>query len=120
MEKSETAGVEATAQTCAKNNGLDWNSISACAGSTPASGTPTDGNPLMHWFALQTGSLQPPHQWTPWVVVNGAPLSSAQLDLPLTPIVCKAYTAKAGCTAPAGCNTVSGMLDYNGIFYGDK
>jgi len=111
MENSQSAGVEATASTCAKNNGLDWNTISACAGSNPAVGTPTNGNPLMHWFAVQTNNLQPPHQWTPWVVVNGAPLSSAQIDLPLIPIVCKAYVAKAGCVAPAGCNSVSSMLD---------
>lgn len=110
MEKSGNAADTTVASGCAKNNGLDWTVITTCAGSDPSHGSSTDGNPLMHSIAVATNSLVPPHQWTPWVVVNGSPLTSAQLDLPLTPIVCKAYTAKAGCVAPAGCNSL--QLDY--------
>jgi len=116
MEKSGNAADTVVASGCAKNNGLDWTVITTCSGTDPSKGYPTDGNPLMHKLAVATGSLQPPHQWTPWVVVDGTPLTSAQLDLPLTPIVCKQYTAQAGCTY-AGCNGL--QLDYPGIFYND-
>jgi len=112
MEKSGSAGEEATASQCAKNNGLDWTVISTCSGSNPAVGSPTDGNPLMHSIGVATSSLQPPHQWTPWVVVNGSPLTEAQLDLPLTPIVCAAY-AKTCSTVPSGCGGLGLMkVDY--------
>lgn len=100
MELSGNAGDATVAKNCATNNGLDWNVISTCAGPTPAVGSTTDGNPLMHTIALDTINLKPPHQFTPWVVLNGVPLTSAQLDLPLIPLVCKAYTG----TLPACCN----------------
>jgi interferon gamma-inducible protein 30 len=107
MEKAGTAGDASTAQTCANNNGLDFNVIKTCAGSNPAVGTTDDGNPLMHQTAVLTNNLVPPHQWTPWVVVNGSPLTSAQLDLSLIPIVCNAFkTACAGQTPPSQCNSL--------------
>lgn len=115
MEKSGKAADTTVASGCAKNNGLDWTVITTCSGSDPARGSADDGNPLMHQLALDTNNLQPPHQWTPWVVVNGSPLTSAELDLPLIPIVCKAYTSKAGCTAPAGCNSMTLQLDYKNL-----
>jgi len=109
MEKSGKAGDTATAQKCAVDNYQDWNTISVtCAGSNPAVGTKEDGNPLMHNIAVATNSLIPPHTWTPWVVINGKPLSSAQLDESLTKLVCAAYTG----TKPPGCNAfVSLNLD---------
>lgn len=115
MEKSGNAADTTVASGCAKNNGLDWTVITTCAGSNPAVGSADDGNKLMHSIAVSTNNLVPPHQWTPWVVVNGTPLTSAQLDLPLTPIVCKAYTSVAGCTAPAGCGAI--QLDYKNQTY---
>jgi len=102
LELSGSAGNLGTAQGCANKNGIDWNIISTCAGSNPAVGSSTDGNPLMHQIAVATNSLVPPHQWTPWVVVNGSPLNQAQLSMSLTPIVCKAYT---GTDKPAACNS---------------
>jgi len=112
MEKSGKAADTTTASGCAKNNGLDWTVITTCAGSNPAVGSDTDGNPLMHKIAVETNSLVPPHQWTPWVVVDGTPLTSPQIDLPLTPIVCSAYQKKnpATCTLPSACNKIA--LDY--------
>jgi len=92
LEKSEEAGVETVAKNCAANNGLDWNIITTCSGSNPAVGSPSDGNPYMHQIAVSTNNLKPPHQWTPWVVVNGNPLTSAQLDESLVTIVCNAMT----------------------------
>jgi len=102
LEASGNAGNLNTAQTCASKNGIDWNVISTCAGSNPAYGSPTDGNPLMHNIAVATQSLVPPHQWTPWVVLNGSPLNQAQLDMSLTKLVCSAYT---GTNKPSACNS---------------
>lgn len=106
MEKSGKAADITTASNCASSGGLDWNVIKTCAGSNPAVGSPDDGNPLMHKTALDTNGLQPPHQWTPWVVVNGQPLNEAQLDLPLIPIVCSAYSQSCQQTPPSGCSSV--------------
>jgi len=95
-EKSGSAGNLATAQTCAKNNNIDWNVINTCAGSTPQYGTQADGNPWMHQTALNTINQQPPHQYTPWITVNGKVESTSAS---LTKLVCDAYTG----TPPAGC-----------------
>lgn len=101
----------AAAQGCATNNGIAWSTITACAGADPANGDPNDGNKVMNAVGVATNTLVPPHQWTPWVVLNGKPLTSAQLDLPLKTLVCNAYTG----TKPAGCTVadepVSKMLD---------
>jgi len=115
MEKAGTAADTVTASGCAKNNGLDWITITDCSTTTnPAQGSAADGNPNMHQIALDTINLIPPHQWTPWVVVQGTPLTSAQLDLPLTPIVCKEYTTlnagNSSCVAPTVCGKI--VLDY--------
>jgi interferon gamma-inducible protein 30 len=99
MEASNQAGVESVASACAQKGGLDWSQINTCAGPNPAVGTATDGNPLMHKIAVVTNNLQPPHQWTPWVVINGVPLTEDQLNLSLTKLVCQAYTG----TPPSGC-----------------
>jgi len=99
LEKSGNAGSATVAQNCANNNGLDWSVISTCAGSDPTVGSSTDGNPLMHNIALWTNALNPPHQWTPWVILDGTPLTQAQLDLPLLNLVCNEYTAKTKQTA---------------------
>jgi len=117
MENSGKAGVASVAQNCATTGStpLDWNVIETCAGSNPAVGSPDDGNPEMHRIAVDTNNLVPPHEWTPWVVLNGKPLSSAQLDLSLNTLVCNAYTG----TLPACCNApevkpppISHLLNY--------
>jgi len=106
MEKSGNAGDPTTASNCASANGIDWNVIKTCSSDNPAMGSTTDGNPLMHSTAVATNNLVPPHQWTPWVVVNGSPLTQAQIGESLIPIVCSAYkTACAGSTPPAACSS---------------
>jgi interferon gamma-inducible protein 30 len=98
MEKS---GAPASyAQSCATSAGLDWSVLSTCAGSNPAAGSNSDGNPLMYQIGQDTTNLQPPHQYTPWIVMNGTPLTSLQQSRSLIQVVCKEYTG----TPPAGCS----------------
>lgn len=97
-----------SASKCASDNNVDWSAITTCAGSDPASGSADDGNALMHSIGEATNNLQPPHQWTPWVVLNGKPLSSAELDLPLYKLICKAYQG----TLPSGCSKMAEKLDF--------
>ncbi len=49
---------------CAKKLGIDYAPIMACTKSK-------DGNALQHAMAEQTNSLNPPHQYVPWVTLNG-------------------------------------------------
>jgi len=101
LEKSGQAGVASVAQNCATSTGLNWSTISTCAGSNPPQGSPTDGNPFMHTIAVSTNNLVPPHQWTPWVVVNGSPLSQTQINSSLINIICSKYTGTKPSCCPA-------------------
>lgn len=58
------------------------------------------GNSLQHKVGVQTDNLQPPHKFTPWVVMNGTPLSSSDIGEPLESLVCKAYK---GPNVPPAC-----------------
>jgi len=109
LEKSGNAGVASVAQNCATSSGLDWPTIQTCSGSNVAMGSSTDGNPYMHTIAVTTNNLQPPHQFTPWVVVNGKPLSSSELNLSLISLVCQAYTG----TKPSCCSTAVEQMPFN-------
>lgn len=94
----------------ASTGNIDWNTILTCAGSNPSQGSPDDGNLIMYNISQVTDNLQPAHQWTPWVVMNGKPLSSRELDQSLTTLVCNAYTG----TLPDGCKKASRIqLDFN-------
>jgi len=105
---SGNAGVASVAQNCASTSGLDWNTIETCATtSNPSQGSKDDGNPEMHTLAVTTDNLVPPHQWTPWVVLNGTPLNQAQLDESLLKMVCNAYTG----TKPSCCNNAGIKVD---------
>lgn len=106
MEKSGSAGDANTASSCASANGLDFNVIKTCSGDNPAVGSSSDGNPLMHQMAVATNNLVPPHQWTPWVVVNSSPLTQAQISASLIPIVCTTFKSScSGSTPPSACSS---------------
>ncbi|KAL6104358.1 ifi30 [Pungitius sinensis] len=64
MESS--SDVIKAAQSCAQlhSPGLSWDSVTSCVKGDV-------GNQLMHQNALKTGALQPPHQYVPWVTING-------------------------------------------------
>lgn len=50
------------------------------------------GEKLEFQYAEQTDSLQPPHKYVPWVVVNGQPLYEDYEDVEA--YICKAYEGK--------------------------
>lgn len=90
MEKGDA--VQRASQ-CAQSSGLDYNEIKTCT-------TSQEGMDEMTRIGKATQGLQPPHRWTPWVVVDGAPLSSSQLGQSLTKIICNAYK---GADKPPAC-----------------
>lgn len=108
LELSGQAGVKSVASDCASKHGIDFTIVTNCAGSYPDQGSADDGNPLMHSIAVATNNLIPPHQYTPWVVMNGTPLTQAQLDMSLTNLVCNAYT---GTDKPAACTKYSARVE---------
>jgi interferon gamma-inducible protein 30 len=89
----EAGDAVAVAPSCASKFGLNYASINACTSSQ-------EGAAFMTKIGQVTNALQPPHQWTPWVVINDKPLTSAQLGQSLIRLVCAQYTG----TKPAACN----------------
>jgi len=84
MEESD--GLPASvAQDCAKKSFPDsptaYTSISSCASGT-------QGQKLMHQIALKTEGLNPPHQWTPWVVLNDKSLTETEYGSTLVQLIC--------------------------------
>ncbi|XP_063311655.1 gamma-interferon-inducible lysosomal thiol reductase isoform X1 [Pelobates fuscus] len=60
------------------------------------------GNKLMHQNALKTGSLKPPHQYVPWIVLNGEHTDDIQnrAQNALFNLVCETYTG----SKPGACS----------------
>lgn len=77
-----------SAQGCAKIHSPDlkWDSVMSCV-------TGDLGNELMHQNALKTKALNPPHEYVPWVTINGVHSEDMQ-DKALTSLftlVCNMY-----------------------------
>ncbi len=49
---------------CAMDQKISYGPIYNCA-------IGTMGNNIYHNYGVQTGALKPPHQYVPWIVVNG-------------------------------------------------
>ena len=51
------------------------------------------GNQLQHLYAVQTDALQPPHQYVPWVTVNGQHTEDMEdeAEKDLVGLICKTY-----------------------------
>lgn len=64
IEQPNSEDTHATAETCAKELSLDWDSLSACA-SGP------EGAKLIAANKAKTDALKPAHQYVPWVTING-------------------------------------------------
>jgi len=79
-------------QKCASQTGLDWATINSCYNNATASYA------IMHAYAQETKNLQPPHQYTPWITLNGKPLYQDFNNMKQK--ICAAYTG----TKPPGCN----------------
>ncbi|KAB5550708.1 hypothetical protein PHYPO_G00057010 [Pangasianodon hypophthalmus] len=60
-----------------------------------------EGNQLMHENAKKTGALQPPHQYVPWITINGEHTDDLEekATSSLFLLVCSLYKGKA----PAAC-----------------
>ena len=98
LESQRNPGSAGAAKRCAKMGSVEWDVIKKCAGTDTTQGSTTDGNLIMHALAQETLDLDPPHQWTPWIVLNGVPLTQDELDLQLKDLVCKAYQGSySGC-----------------------
>ncbi|XP_070774660.1 gamma-interferon-inducible lysosomal thiol reductase [Enoplosus armatus] len=87
MESS--GGVTKAAKSCVELYGgpqLSWDKIMSCVNGD-------QGNQLMHQNALKTKALNPPHQYVPWVTINGEHTEDLQ-DKAMTSLftlVCSLY-----------------------------
>ncbi|KAL0966652.1 hypothetical protein UPYG_G00297890 [Umbra pygmaea] len=68
---------------------IKWDSIMSCVKGDL-------GNQLMHQNALKTGALKPPHQYVPWIVINGEHTEDLQNKAmgSLFTLVCSMYKGK--------------------------
>lgn len=74
------------AKECAPKFSLDYDKIMACANGN-------QGNQLEHEMALITSQLSPPHEYVPWVTLNGVHTNKIQDEAmdDLMSLICDAY-----------------------------
>uniref|UniRef100_A0A3B1JC07 Gamma-interferon-inducible lysosomal thiol reductase n=1 Tax=Astyanax mexicanus TaxID=7994 RepID=A0A3B1JC07_ASTMX len=81
-----------------------WDDIQKCVSGA-------EGNKLMHLNAVKTGALKPPHEYVPWVTVNGEHSEDLQQKAmsSLFNLVCSLYKGDkpAACTVGQGGKKVS-------------
>ena len=84
--------MESVATECAQKTTIDYDQITACTHSRL-------GNQLQHAYAVQTESLQPPHQYVPWITLNGEHTEDMQkqAEKDLIGLVCKSYQVIGFC-----------------------
>ncbi|XP_057514023.1 gamma-interferon-responsive lysosomal thiol protein [Actinidia eriantha] len=82
-------------ETCFDKLGLDPTPITECYSSGY-------GNELELQYAAQTNALQPPHEYVPWVVVDGQPLYEDYENF--ISYICKAYK---GTAVPNACSDLA-------------
>jgi len=81
-------------QKCATQLKLDWTQINACVNNKSLS------YDVMHVHAQDTKNLQPAHQYTPWITLNGKPLYQDFNNIKQK--ICAAWTGPK----PPGCTGV--------------
>lgn len=80
----QASGVPAeSAEACAAKNGIDYAQVKQCAEGA-------EGSRLALEAARATEALQPPHEYAPWLTLNGQPLRDRAYDLKEE--VCKAFS----------------------------
>ena len=57
---------------CAQKLSIDFSPIETCYKGS-------QGNELEHQMAVKTESLNPPHKYTPWIVINGVSIAKLQI-----------------------------------------
>ena len=94
--ESSTSLPRTIASECASKFGLDYSQIQSCV-EGPL------GNKLEHEMALKTGALQPPHQYVPWVTLNGVHTDKIQSEAQnnLIELICDTYQ---GSPKPQSCS----------------
>ncbi len=78
--------MKTVATKCAEKAKIDFGKVIACTQSIL-------GNQLQHAYAAQTESLQPPHQYVPWVTLNGIHTEDIEkaAEKNLIELICKTY-----------------------------
>eukprot|EP00795_Rhopilema_esculentum_P004765 gene4765-21069_t len=83
-------------QYCATTSHMDYATINSCVQGSL-------GNQLQHQMALKTDALNPPHQYVPWITVNGVHTDQIQnaVQTNMLGYVCSMYQG----TKPAVCSS---------------
>ena len=71
---------------CARQHQIDYFSIMNCVNGQ-------EGSKLQHQMALMTKALNPPHEYVPWVTLNGIHTEQIQLEAQnhLLKLICDTY-----------------------------
>jgi len=93
--ESNSGDFDSLGKQCAAKTKVDFSAISACM-------TGPQGNEAEHMMAQKTENLNPPHQYTPWIVVDGKhnEVIQRRAQMNLVKYVCEQYTG----TKPAACS----------------
>jgi interferon gamma-inducible protein 30 len=101
---AEYSSVPTPAKKCATKAGLDWNTLNACA-------TGSQGAALIAANANRTNHLNPPHQYVPWLTVNGTlvadPPTGGPSEADVITAICAAYVPPAGGSPPSCCSAAA-------------
>lgn len=84
--ESSRMDIKQSVITCANKLSVDFGKIRSCVNSTL-------GNNLAHQMAVKTDALNPPHQYVPWVVLNGVHNEEIQNEAQtnLKKLICDTY-----------------------------
>ena len=98
QKQEDNPNVSDIAAKCASLVHMDFKELNKCA-------TSEIGNLIMHKYATETGALDPPHQYVPWIVVNGEHTEDIQMSMMINMLdyICRIYD---GPRRPAGCPPV--------------
>jgi len=88
--------------TCATKHSLSWSEVETCAKGP-------EGNQLTHAAAVATNNLNPPHQYTPWIITNGQHNVNNENEITTSLLnwACKNYKG----TKPPCCSSVDLFLE---------